>query len=143
LLGGLTINKEHGFTLLELIIVLSIISLIFLISIPISTNIIRKSNLTLATANTAQLLSLARSQAIALDQDSIITIENNSLHIKTGNINNQHPISRSINTSINRPKLGFKGCGNTKYAGSVKLSNKKQEKKVSLGIGYGKVNVYE
>ena len=76
--------KDHGFTLFELIVTISIISILSLICIPYYHNLMQKQELNSIRPLTQQYLSFAKSQALLLhspvvicSSETLIQCENN------------------------------------------------------------------
>ena len=69
----MVINKNHGFTLIEVMIVVAIVGVLMGIGVPAMRNFVMNSRMTAAVNDIAISLTLARSEAIKRGQNITIT----------------------------------------------------------------------
>ncbi len=138
------LSKIHNnaFFLIEFIVVLSIISILISFSISFGIDLLKNIYCNMSAITCYQLINIARLKAIAFDSDTTIQIRDSVLITNSDQNNHHFPLSSSIRHTIsNKGKLGFKTSGNTKYAGTITLKNHFCTRKVSLGVGYGKITL--
>jgi len=135
--------KTKGYALLELIIALAITALITGSLFLAVTNLTNKTSLNLFSQQLLHELSLARNIAMARDQDVTCQIYGNRIQIQAENkIIKEIAIPNGIQVSSSTPLLGFKGStGFTKFAGTLTLSKKNYQETLTLGVGFGKVQL--
>lgn len=135
--------KSKGYVLLELIIGLAISALIIASLFLAVTNLANKTSLNLFSQQLLHELSLARNIAITKDQDITCQISGNTIQIKSENqIIKELIVPNGVQISCSTPLLGFKGgTGFTKFAGTLTLRKKNYQETLTLGVGFGKVQL--
>ena len=132
--------KKNGFTLIELILCLSILLLFSSSLIKYQKNISKKWNTYYGSEIAFQFLHSIQNNAETVDADISLTIENNTL-LSNSNILKSYQAPSETKLKTNQSQLGFKGSGNTKFAGTLTLSSTELEKEISIGVGIGKITL--
>jgi hypothetical protein len=136
--------KRGGFFLVELMLVVCIMGMFFASSFFGVSRFLTSFLLSSQTIQSYQFLHYARALAMATDEDNFCEIQAKELRLCSGQrqdvLLKKMAIAGELQTVLSR-KIGFKASGNTRIAGSVTLGNKVKEKKVSLGVAYGRVRL--
>lgn len=127
-----TIKRQLGFTLVELLIVISITAIVAAISIPFDRSIIQNMNLSAATRDLASDLRYAQQLAVTtqINYNVIIDIASNSYQIKDAatattikNVNIKNNIYLKSVSDFSSNTASFNATGAALSTGSIVLSN--------------------
>jgi prepilin-type N-terminal cleavage/methylation domain-containing protein len=135
---------KKGFTFVELIVVLSLISLLAIASITATVRLQDKLICENVCVQAYQILNYARNLARSLNEDVLVQADENKLSVlrnktvyKFFTVDNR--VTFSFNDKFNR--TGFKGSGHTKYARTLSIISKFYTKKISVAVGMGKIKI--
>ena len=129
----------RGYVLLEWLVVLSIMGVLSMGIVVLCSQTIGLAQSSYCGAQSYQLTYLARLAALAYDRDMEIVLKNNQLSIAPFLRSDWFiPLPHDLLVS-QTARMGFKGSGTTKYAGTLNLQWATWVQKVSVGVGYGKV----
>jgi prepilin-type N-terminal cleavage/methylation domain-containing protein len=149
--------RNHGFTLIELAIVLSVLGLVVALSMGNIQSVIRGQRLTGATNQMITHLRLAREKAVAEGNNYVVTFrqmqnnyvvwddEGNDLIVGGQDIRRTFPMPRG--TRLQNPqffganRVIFRPDGTCNASGSVEIRNDELTKTVNLLASTGKVTV--
>ncbi|HMK65899.1 MAG TPA: GspH/FimT family pseudopilin, partial [Thermodesulfobacteriota bacterium] len=140
--------KESGYTVLEVIVLISIIAIISVLAVPSTTTLLRSYRLKSATNELASSLQLARVTAIAQNANSVVTFDAaNQTYtvfsdngagggtINDGSQTGTEPTVKTVNVrndyygqaTFNAPSFGnslyFNSQGSCSQSGSIALQN--------------------
>lgn len=151
------IDRNHGFTLVELAIVLCVLGLVLALSMGNIQSVIRGQRLTGATNRMITHLRLAREKSVAEGNNYVVTFrplqnnyqvwddEGNDLIVGANDVRRTFPMPQG--TRIQNPqffgsnRVVFRSDGTCNASGSVEIRNETIIKTVSLLASTGKVTV--
>ena len=134
-------NQSAGFTLYELLLLFFFLSIFCFSILSLSSRFIDSVNLSSSVFKIQETLYFARNLAKATKSDVVIKIEDNKIKISNAKeqvSNLLFPQNLAITCNYT---LGFKPSGNTKSAGTITIKSRFSEKKVTVGVGYGKISI--
>jgi competence protein ComGC len=130
-------KKQKGYLLNELFIYLALLSAILILV----TAVIPKFDRSINKKDVASVLYMRvcslRARAWAYDEDMVMFVREEKLRINE-ETKEYYKVPENWQISMTKDRLGFKGNGNTKYAGSIYLN---KEQIITLGVGYGQVRL--
>jgi hypothetical protein len=136
-------SNSKGLFLLELIIAISIFSSASFFPLISFSKFVGSYLTYFYTVKTYQFLHFGRAWAIANDQDTHYKIQethNLNLYNQNQDLLKTITFPPQLQISLNK-NIGFKSSGNTKRAGTVTISSKNKTRKITLGVGYGKITI--
>jgi prepilin-type N-terminal cleavage/methylation domain-containing protein len=125
-------KRTHGFTLIEILIVIGItLALVYLI-IPVSLDFYRSQQLESETELVAQTLKMAQSKAMAAESDSRFGVYiNSSSYVLSGVINITNPPKEIVFSKID---------GRSSFVGEIILNSGNQSQKITINK-FGVINI--
>jgi len=136
-------EKLNGFSLLECLITIMILSTLMLTAIKLSVSSITKLKTELLARELFQITHFARTLAIAHDTDTeieplgqYIAITQNGTGINRFDLPTPFHISSTTHIT---DKLGFKSSGHHKYAGSITIKSDDYNKRLSVSPPIGQI----
>ena len=106
-------KKNHGFTLIELMVTIAVMAIIAMLAAPSFADLIAKQRLESTTKQLLNILTTARSQAILLRQATTVNLD--SSNPDTGTVLNGNVISGGANNSLT---LQGTGSSNSSFIGT-------------------------
>lgn len=70
-----TVSRSRGFTLIEMLVVMTVIGILYTIALPAALDFIERRRLAAATEQIFEVLQLARTEAIRLSQDVQVSLD--------------------------------------------------------------------
>ncbi|MGD6766230.1 competence type IV pilus minor pilin ComGD [Mammaliicoccus lentus] len=140
-------KKEEGFTLIEMVIVLSILSIIVLITIHISINSVDKFGLTSGINDFETKLEYLETKSLSTKQPILVWFKPNSTKIQyqinNGNINSINLYKGKISKDNKFTTLVYDGEGNINQFGTLKLEFNNKRYLVIFRIEKGRYRIVE
>lgn len=150
-------RRDHGFTTLELMIVLGVVGLMLAASWGNFSSVLRQQRLSSAASSMATHLRLARERAVAEGNDYIVTFMTgtNSYEVwddkgsdsTMGALDTRSVYPMPPNTIVQNPtffganRVVFRADGTTNASGGVQITNGELVRNVSVLASTGKVSV--
>jgi len=132
----------NGFSLIELLIVSALVSLVTGLGVGLS-RVYHHAVSERFSAQVVQFLQYGRSAAMARDTDVLCSIEGRVLVLRsTDAVIDRMLIPAAVSVSMNRLNLGFTEDGHSFRSGSIVLRSGRFDRRVSLGVGYGRISLY-
>ena len=134
-------SSDRGFSLIELLVTIALIGVLLPSLITFTGQVTTQLTDHFQAIHGFHLLHQLRSQAKATDRERTLHSESHSYVIKEGqHIVKTIPIDASPSIS-NSNKIGFNRHGQTKHSATISFSRSSSPRKVSLGIGHGKISL--
>ena len=139
--------NNKGFTLIEMVIVLSILSIIVLITIHISINSVDKFGLTSGINDFETKLEYLETKSLSTKQPILVWFKPNSTKIQyqinNGNINSINLYKGKISKDSKFTTLVYDGEGNINQFGTLKLEFNNKRYLVIFRIEKGRYRIVE
>ncbi|MGF2096214.1 competence type IV pilus minor pilin ComGD [Mammaliicoccus lentus] len=139
--------NNKGFTLIEMVIVLSILSIIVLITIHISINSVDKFGLTSVINDFETKLEYLETKSLSTKQPILVWFKPNSTKIQyqinNGNINSINLYKGKISKDNKFTTLVYDGEGNINQFGTLKLEFNNKRYLVIFRIEKGRYRIVE
>lgn len=139
--------NNKGFTLIEMVIVLSILSIIVLITIHISINSVDKFGLTTGINDFETKLEYLETKSLSTKQPILVWFKPNSTKIQyqinNGNINSINLYKGKISKDNKFTTLVYDGEGNINQFGTLKLEFNNKRYLVIFRIEKGRYRIVE
>ena len=133
--------KSKGSLMIELVIGLGVVT--WILGLTLSTSLwMARIPQRYYGFDLYEVLQSARALAIAKDQDVELIIQNKNLMRTQGGESLQvYTLSLPYSLSLNTAKLGFKGNGRSKYAGTLTMSGPEYNTQITVDVGHGKITL--
>lgn len=109
------VNRQSGFTIIELVVVVALIAIVAGIAIPTMTDLIDRNRVTATTNSSLGLLNFARNEAIRRGQSVIVSSAGNSMSAALASdgsvVRQNEPADGGV--TISADQVQFQGSGLT------------------------------